>query len=396
VKLSVKDVNFKGKTVFVRVDFNVPIKDSIILDDARIVASFPTINYIVGKGGKVILASHLGRPKGDGFEEKYSLKPVFKRLKKEFGNKISYCEHVIGDVVETKANQLQDGELLLIENLRFFKGEKKGDEEFAKSLRKIAEFYVNDAFGTCHRKDTSIYGLAKLYSDPAAGFLLEKEIHYFDEVLKQPEKPYVAILGGAKVSDKILVINNLIGKVDTIIIGGAMAYTFLKAKNVAVGNSIVEEERLMLAGDLIKRAAAGEFELLLPDDHIASSEFGENGDIIITEDDAILEGYMGLDIGPETIVNFKNKIECAKTVVWNGPMGVFEMDKFAIGTISIAESLANSNCISIIGGGDSASAAKKAKVSDKISHVSTGGGASLEYLSGKILPGVEVLAEKGE
>jgi len=393
-KLSVKDLNLKGKRVFVRVDFNVPLKNGIIGDDARIKAALPTINYILEKGGRIVLASHLGRPKGEGFESEFSLKPVFERLKQEFKDKVFYSEDVTGDQVIEKTHNLKEGEILLIENLRFIKGEKKGDPEFAKQLKQLAELYVNDAFGTCHRKDTSVYGLAKLFEKPAAGFLLKKEIHYFDEVLKNPEKPYIAILGGAKVSDKIPVINNLIGKVDTIIIGGAMAYTFLSAKGISVGKSLVEEEKLEMAKEFMKRADNGEFNLLLPVDHIASTEFGENGDIIITESEDIPDDYMGLDIGPETIVTYKEAIENAKTVVWNGPMGVFEIDKFAVGTISVAESLANSSCISVIGGGDSASAVKKAKVFDKISHVSTGGGASLEYLSGNVLPGVEVLAEK--
>lgn len=392
-KLSVKDIEFKGKRVFLRVDFNVPIDDGVILDDARIVAALPTIKFILERGGKIILATHLGRPGGEGFELEFSVLPIFERLKKEFGEKISYCEYVVGNIVEEKVDELKDGELLLIENLRFFKGEKKGDEEFAYSLKKLADVYVNDAFGTCHRKDTSVFGLPKLFEKPVAGFLLEKEIHYFDDVLRAPEKPYIAILGGAKVSDKIPVINNLIGKVDTIIIGGAMAYTFLKAKGINVGKSLVEEELLELARNFLKRADSGEFELLLPVDHIASSEFSEDGEIIITENEDIPESFMGLDIGPETIVIYNDKIKTAKTVVWNGPMGVFEMDKFAIGTISVAESLSESNCISVIGGGDSASAAKKAKVTDKISHISTGGGASLEYLSGKVLPGIDVLAD---
>ncbi len=393
-KLSVKDLNLKGKRVFVRVDFNVPLKNGIIGDDARIKAALPTINYILEKGGRIVLASHLGRPKGEGFESEFSLKPVFERLKQEFKDKVFYSEDVTGDQVIEKTHNLKEGEILLIENLRFIKGEKKGDPGFAKQLKQLAELYVNDAFGTCHRKDTSVYGLAKLFEKPAVGFLLKKEIHYFDEVLKNPEKPYIAILGGAKVSDKIPVINNLIGKVDTIIIGGAMAYTFLSAKGISVGKSLVEEEKLEMAKEFMKRADNGEFNLLLPVDHIASTEFGENGDIIITESEDIPDNYMGLDIGPETIVTYKEAIENAKTVVWNGPMGVFEIDKFAVGTISVAESLANSSCISVIGGGDSASAVKKAKVFDKISHVSTGGGASLEYLSGNVLPGVEVLAEK--
>jgi phosphoglycerate kinase len=393
-KLSVKDLNLKGKRVFVRVDFNVPLKDGKIQDDARITAALPTVNYILNNGGRVILASHLGRPKGNGFEQEFSLKPVFDRLRQEFQDKVFYSKDVVGEQVVEKSKSLKDGEILLIENLRFYKGEKKGDLDFAKQLSKLGELYVNDAFGTCHRKDTSVYTLAKLFETPVAGFLLDKEIHYFDGVLKTPEKPYVAILGGAKVSDKIPVINNLIGKVDTIVIGGAMAYTFLKAKGVAVGKSLVEEEKLEMAKEFIKRADNGEFKLLLPADHIASTRLDENGDIIITESESIEDNYMGLDIGPETIVTYKETIENAKTVVWNGPMGVFEIDKFAVGTVSIAESLAESSCISVVGGGDSASAVKKAKVSDKISHVSTGGGASLEYLSGNVLPGIEVLADK--
>ena len=392
-KATIKDLDLKGKRVFIRVDFNVPVKNGVVVDDNRIVSALPTIKYALENGGKVILASHRGRPKGEGFEEQFSMKPVFLVLKNIFGEKVFYIDKVIGKEVEEKSLSLNEGEILLIENLRFEKGEKKSDLDFAKELRKLADLYVNDAFGTCHRKDASVYVLPTLFEKPVVGFLVEKEIHYFENVLKNPPKPYVALLGGAKVSDKIPVIENLLNKVDAVMIGGAMAYTFLKASGVEIGKSIVEVDKIALAEELMKKASEKGVDFLLPVDHVITDQI-EGGKVEITLDEKIPEDFMGVDIGPETIVNFKNKIQSAKTVVWNGPMGIFEIDQFAAGTVAIAHAIAEADCISVIGGGDSASAVKKAGVFEKISHVSTGGGASLEYLAGKELPGIKVLAEK--
>ena len=392
-KATIKDLDLKGKRVFIRVDFNVPVSNGVVSDDNRIVSALPTINYALENGAKVILASHRGRPKGEGFEEEYSMKPVYLRLKSEFGENVFYSEKVIGEDVVKKTEELKEGQILLIENLRFEKGEKKSDPEFARELRKLSDLYVNDAFGTCHRKDTSVYVLPTLYEKPVAGFLVEKEIHYFENVLANPEKPYIAILGGAKVSDKIPVIENLLNRVDAILIGGAMAYTFLKAKEIEIGKSILEMEMVELAGELMKKAEEKGVDILLPVDHVITDKI-ENGKVEITLDEKIPEGFMGVDIGPETIVLFKNRLKEAKTVVWNGPMGIFEIDRFSSGTIAIANAVAECSCTSIIGGGDSAAAVRKAGVFDKISHVSTGGGASLEYLAGKKLPGIEVLSEK--
>ena len=392
-KATIKDLDLKGKRVFIRVDFNVPVANGVVSDDNRIVSALPTIKYALENGAKVILASHRGRPKGEGFEEEYSMKPVYLRLKSEFGENVFYSEKVIGEDVVKKTEGLKEGQILLIENLRFEKGEKKSDPEFAKELRKLSDLYVNDAFGTCHRKDASVYVLPTLYEKPVAGFLVEKEIHYFENVLANPEKPYVAILGGAKVSDKIPVIENLFNRVDAILIGGAMAYTFLKAKGIEIGKSILEMEMVELAGNLMKKAEEKGVDILLPVDHVITDKI-EDGKVEITLDEKIPEGFMGVDIGPETIVLFKDRLRNAKTVVWNGPMGIFEIDRFSAGTIAIANAIAECGCTSIIGGGDSAAAVRKAGVFDKISHVSTGGGASLEYLAGKKLPGIEVLAER--
>ncbi len=392
-KATIKDLDLKGKRVFIRVDFNVPVTNGVVSDDNRIVSVLPTINYALEKGAKVILASHRGRPKGEGFEEQYSMMPVYLWLKNKYEDNVFFSKKVIGEDVIAKTDELKEGQILLIENLRFEKGEKKSDPEFAKELRKLSDLYVNDAFGTCHRKDTSVYVLPALYDKPVAGFLIEKEIHYFETVLADPKKPYVAILGGAKVSDKIPVIENLLTRVDSILIGGAMAYTFLKAKDVEIGKSILEMDMVELAGDLMAKAEEKGVKILLPVDHVVTNKI-EDGRIEITSDVSIPDGFMGVDIGPETIVNFKEELKMAETVVWNGPMGIFEIDEFSSGTIAIASAVAECGCTSIIGGGDSAAAVRKAGVFSGISHVSTGGGASMEYLAGKKLPGIEVLADK--
>lgn len=395
-RLTLRDLSLSGKRVFIRVDFNVPVKNGEITDDGRILAALPGIRYAVEQGAAVVLASHLGRPKGIGFQEEFSMAPVFHRLQKIFGDKVAFSADAIGENAEERAGKLAPGEILLLENLRFHAGEKKDDREFAVSLRRLADLYVNDAFGTCHRAHASVHALPSLFEKPAAGFLVEKEIHYFDEVLKNPARPYIVVLGGAKVSDKIPVIQHLMGNVDRILIGGAMAYSFLKASGEKVGNSRVEEDRLEMAAGLMEQAVELQVPMELPHDHVAADSFDNPKDIIITEGEEIPEGYMGLDIGPETIVRFKELLKQAKTVLWNGPMGVFEDDRFAVGTLSVAETLAESDATSIIGGGDSAAAIREAHLEKEITHISTGGGASLAYMSGEKLPGIEALVQKGE
>ncbi len=395
-RLTLRDLSLSGKRVFIRVDFNVPVKNGEITDDGRILAALPSIRYAVEQGAAVVLASHLGRPAGIGFQEEFSMVLVYGRLREFFGDNVHFSPDVIGENAEEKAGKLAPGEILLLENLRFHPGEKKDDGEFAAALRKLADFYVNDAFGTCHRAHASVHALPALFETPATGFLVEKEIHYFDEVLKNPARPYIVVLGGAKVSDKIPVIQHLMGNVDRILIGGAMAYSFLKASGVDVGISRVEEDRLEMAAGLMEQAAELQVPMEFPVDHVAADSFDNPKDIIITEGEEIPEGYMGLDIGPETIVQFKELLKQARTVLWNGPMGVFEDDRFAVGTLSVAETLAESDAVSIIGGGDSAAAVRKAHLEKGITHISTGGGASLAYMSGEKLPGIEVLAQKGE
>ncbi len=395
-RLTLRDLSLSGKRVFIRVDFNVPVKNGEITDDGRILAALPSIRYAVEQDAGVVLASHLGRPAGIGFQEEFSMVPVYGRLREFFGDNVHFSPDVIGENAEEKAGKLAPGEILLLENLRFHPGEKKDDGEFAAALRKLADFYVNDAFGTCHRAHASVHALPALFETPATGFLVEKEIHYFDEVLKNPARPYIVVLGGAKVSDKIPVIQHLMGNVDRILIGGAMAYSFLKASGVDVGISRIEEDRLEMAAGLMEQAAELQVPMEFPVDHVAADSFDNPKDIIITEGEEIPEGYMGLDIGPETIVQFKELLKQARTVLWNGPMGVFEDDRFAVGTLSVAETLAESDAVSIIGGGDSAAAVRKAHLEKGITHISTGGGASLAYMSGEKLPGIEVLAQKGE
>ncbi|NOY23592.1 MAG: phosphoglycerate kinase [Acidobacteria bacterium] len=395
-RLTVRDLSLSGKRVFIRVDFNVPIINGQITDEGRIIAALPTIRYALEQGASVILASHLGRPKGIGYQEDFSMAPVLGRLREIFGDKVKFSEDVIGENAENASAALAPGEILLLENLRFHPGEKKDDGEFAAALKKLADLYVNDAFGTCHRAHASVHALPSLFEHPAAGFLVEKEIHYFDEILKNPARPYVVVLGGAKVSDKIPVIQHLMGNVDRILIGGAMAYSFLKASGVNVGNSMVEEDRLEMAANLMEQAAELQLPMEFPQDHVAADSFDNPKEIIITAGEEIPDGYMGLDIGPETIVRYEGILAQAETVLWNGPMGVFEDERFAVGTLSVAETLAESDATSIIGGGDSAAAVRKAGLADGITHISTGGGASLAYMSGEKLPGIEILAQKGE
>lgn len=393
-KLSIRDIDFKGKRVFCRVDFNVPLDDQgNITDDTRIQATLPTIRHIVNNGGKLILASHLGRPK-HGPEPEFSLKPVAPCLEKHLGRPVQIAPDCIGAKVAAMTSRLQEGDILLLENVRFHEGETKNDLKFAKALAANADLYVNNAFGTAHRAHASTEGVTRFLQPAVAGFLLEKELKYLGQALADPDHPFIAILGGAKVSDKIAVIENLLEKVDTFLIGGGMAYTFLKAEGRPVGKSIVEEDRLDLAKQLLKKAAEKNVSLLLPEDHVVASEFKKDAEHKVCSDDDFPADWMALDIGPKTIKNYQEALADARMVVWNGPMGVFEFDAFAEGTMAVARALAASSARSIVGGGDSVAAVKKAGVESEMTHISTGGGASLEFLEGKILPGVAALTDK--
>ncbi len=397
MKKTIKDIDLKGKKVIVRVDFNVPLNENCeITNDKRIVAAMPTIQYLLDQNSAVILMSHLGRPKGEVVDS-MSLAPVAAYLKNAFSNRnVFMAEDCIGDEVKKIATELKSGEILLLENLRFHKEEEKNDANFAKQLASLADVFVEDAFGAVHRAHASTEGITK-YLPSVSGFLVEKELQYLGEALNNPKRPFLAILGGAKVSDKISVIENLLNKVNSLIIGGAMAYTFLKAQGIEIGSSRVEEDKLELANELLKKAKAKNVKLLLPVDHIVAKEFNETAEAVTTSDVNVPAGTMGLDIGPKTVELFRNEILNSKTIVNNGPMGVFEFAKFANGTISIAKALAEATekgAITVVGGGDSASAVKKAGVDKKISHVSTGGGASLEFLEGKDLPGISALNDK--
>lgn len=392
-KKTIEDIDVRGKKVLVRVDFNVPQDDEgNITDDKRIVAALPTIKYLVSNKAKVILVSHLGRPKS-GFEEKYSMKPVAERLSQLLAQNVILANDVIGEDAKAKAANLKEGEVLLLENVRFHKEETKNDPQFAKSLADLAEVYVNDAFGTAHRAHASTAGVAD-YLPAVCGYLIKKEIEVMGKALSNPARPFVAILGGAKVSDKIGVIENLIEKVDALIIGGGMAYTFLKAKGYKIGDSICEEDKLDLAKDLMKKAEEKGVEIHLPVGSIVGKEFKNDTERKYVPSDAMPDGWMGMDIGSLTVEDFKNVIKKASTVIWNGPMGVFEFPNFAYGTKEIAKAVAESGAISIVGGGDSAAAVEQLGYADKITHISTGGGASLEFLEGKVLPGIDVLMDK--
>ncbi len=385
---SIKDLNLKGKKTFIRVDFNVPIKEGVVGDDTRIQEAAKTIKYAIEQGARVALCSHLGRPKGEKKME-YSLKPVADYINSKNIFPVKFVEDCIGEKVAEAVNNMKDGEVLLLENVRFYKGEEKNDPEFAKELAKPFEVYVNDAFGTCHRKHASVYGVAELIKDKAAGFLVEKEAKYFDKLIKNPEKPLAAIIGGAKVSDKIGVIKSLLKIADVILIGGAMAYTFLKYKGISTGTSLVEDEQMDTVRDVLAEAEKAGIKIMLPVDHIISDKFG--GEPKVCNEQAIPDGYMGLDIGPKSRQEYAAALEPCKTVLWNGPMGVFEQPAYAEGTFSIAKKLADLGVTVIVGGGDSVSAVKKAGVADKISHISTGGGASLEYVEFGTLPGIDIL-----
>lgn len=393
-KLTIDNVDLKDKRVLVRVDFNVPLDENqSITNDIRIRASLPTINKIINDGGKAILMSHLGRPKGERKPE-FSLKPAAVRLGELLGKEVMFVDDCIGEEVLTAVNRMKPGDVLVLENVRFHKGETKNDPDFAKQLAQLGDVYINDAFGSAHRAHASTEGITKFIEICAAGYLMEKEIDYLGTALANPERPYCAILGGAKISGKIDVINNLMDKVDTLIVGGGMAFTFLKAQGKEIGKSLLEEEKLEMAKDILAKLKNSNAKFLLPIDVIASEEFSNDSPFEIVSSEDIPAGKMGLDIGPETIKLFNDELLKSKTIVWNGPMGVFEMDNFAKGTIAIAQALVKATengAVTIVGGGDSAAAISKAGLEDKVSHVSTGGGASLEFLEGKTLPGVAAL-----
>jgi len=392
--LFLKDIDFKGKRVFLRVDFNVPQdEEGNIRDDTRIKAALPTINYLLKNKAKLIIASHLGRPKGK-YDPKFSLKPVAKRLGELIKKEVILAPAVIGDEVLKLKKELKEGQALLLENLRFNAEEEANDSSFAQNLAQEVDYYVNDAFGSCHRAHASVVAITRYVKKSAAGFLLQKEVDYLSKAVHSPQKPYVAILGGVKVSDKIPIIENLLNKADSILIGGAMAYTFFKAQGLDVGRSLVEEDKIELALNLLKKADEKKVSFNLPSDHIAAAEKDPGAEVRTIESFPIPSNLMALDIGPKTVEKYSSIIAKAKTIFWNGPMGVFEVDKFAQGTIKIAKAVAKSGAISIVGGGDSVAAVYKAGVSRKISHISTGGGASLEFIANETLPGVEALAEK--
>ncbi len=392
-KKTVKDIDLKGKKVLARCDFNVPMDENkVITDNTRIVAALPTIKYLLENDCAIILCSHLGRPKGE-VKPEFSLKPVAQELSRLLGQEVIMANDVIGEDAKTKAKELKNGQIMLLENVRFHKEETDNDKEFSKQLASMAEIYVNDAFGTAHRAHASTVGVAE-FLPAVAGFLVEKELQFLGNAISNPQKPFVAILGGAKVSDKIGVIDSLIEKVDTLIIGGGMAYTFFKAQGYEVGNSICELDKLDLARDLMKKAEEKGVKLMLPVDTKIGKEFKPDTESKTVKCTEIPEGWEGFDIGAESIKEYTEELKNAKTVVWNGPLGLFEFEQFAIGTNSIAKVLSEIDSITIIGGGDSAAAVKKAGLEDKMTHISTGGGASLKFLEGKELPGIEALMDK--
>ena len=391
-KRTVEDIDVAGKRVFVRCDFNVPLKDGKITSDKRIVASLPTIQYLLSHGAKVILSSHLGRPKGQ-VDPQFSLAPVAARLSELLGQEVKMASDVVGESAMALAASLQNGEAMLIENVRFEAGETKNDPDLSKKFASMADIFVNDAFGSAHRAHSSTTGIAD-YIPAVCGYLIQKEIEFIGGALENPKRPLVAILGGAKVSDKIGVITNLLDKVDTLIVGGGMAYTFFAAQGHSIGTSICEDDKKQLALDLLQTAQEKGVRFLLPVDNRVGKEYKEDTEHQVVNSDDIPDGWMGLDIGPKTRELFAGAIKGAGTVIWNGPMGVSEWDNFAHGTIAVATAVANSGAISIIGGGDSAAAVQKLGFADKMSHISTGGGASLEFLEGKQLPGIVALNDK--
>ena len=391
-KKTVEDLQVAGKKVLVRCDFNVKMENGVITSDKRIVASLPTIKYLIANGAKVILCSHLGRPKGEVVPE-FSLAPVAARLSELLGQEVKMAKDVVGESAQALAADLKDGEVLLLENVRYEKGETKNDPELSKKFADLAELYVNDAFGSAHRAHSSTTGVAD-YLPAACGYLIQKEIEFIGGALENPKRPLVAILGGAKVSDKIGVITNLIDKCDTLIIGGGMAYTFMKSLGYEIGTSLLEADKVELAAEMMKKAEEKGVKFLIPVDNKVGKEYAPDTETMVVDSNKIPEGWMGLDIGPKTQAIFADAVKDAGTVIWNGPMGVSEWENFASGTIAVATAIAESDAISIIGGGDSAAAIQKLGFADKMSHISTGGGASLEYLEGKELPGIAALNEK--
>ncbi len=395
MKKTVKDIDVRGKRVIVRCDFNVPLsKEGAITDDIRITSAMPTINYLVEQGARVILMSHLGRPDGEP-NMKYSLQPVADRLSQLLAKDIVFISapEVVNSQVKLVASNLEDGDVMLLENVRFRKEETKNGVEFSKELAELAELFVNDAFGTAHRAHSSTAGVAD-FIPAVSGFLIEKEVEFLGNAVENPARPFVAIMGGAKVGDKILVIENLLEKVDTLIIGGGMIFTFYKAMGYEIGKSILDAENVQLADSLMKKAKEKGVNLMLPVDVKGATEFSNDAESGFFDSDKMPENYMGLDIGPKTMQLFTEEISKAKTVIWNGPVGVFELPNFAEGTLKVAEALAKSQGVTIIGGGDSAAAVAQFGLADKMTHISTGGGASLEFLEGKVLPGVAVLQDK--
>ncbi|MCG4571431.1 phosphoglycerate kinase [Clostridium cochlearium] len=394
-KKTIEDIEVTGKKVLVRCDFNVPLKDGKITDENRLIGALPTIKYIAQKGGKVILCSHLGKPKGEPKEE-LSLAPVAKRLSELLNKEVLFAadNEVVGKNAKKAVENMKDGDIILLQNTRYRKEETKNEENFSKELASLADIFVNDAFGTAHRAHCSTVGVTEFVETSVCGYLIQKELKFLGNAVENPQRPFVAILGGAKVSDKINVINNLLEKVDTLIIGGGMSYTFQKAQGYTIGTSLLEEDKLDYAKEMIEKAKEKGVKLLLPVDNVVGEKFAEDTEAIITEDQNIQEGYMGLDIGPKTSKLYAEEIKEAKTVVWNGPMGVFEFKKFAKGTIEVAKAMAESGATTIIGGGDSAAAVNQLGFGDKMTHISTGGGASLEFLEGKELPGIAALNDK--
>ncbi|MCI7618087.1 MAG: phosphoglycerate kinase [Firmicutes bacterium] len=394
MKKTVKDIEVKGRRALVRCDFNVPLKDGVITDDIRIVSALPTIRYLMDGGAKVILMSHLGRPDGEPKKE-FTLTPVAARLSELLNTEVKFVssDTVVDDRVREAAAELKDGQVMLLENVRFRKEETKNGADFAKELAQLGDFFVNDAFGTAHRAHASTAGVAD-YLPAVSGFLIEKEVEFLGNAVENPKRPFVAIMGGAKVGDKIPVIENLLKKVDTLIIGGGMAYTFFKSQGLEIGTSILDKDNVELAAELLKKAEAAGVKMLLPVDCVCGREFKNDTEYAVFDRDKIPADMMGLDIGPETAKLYRQAVAEAATVVWNGPMGVFEMPNFAKGTRAVAEALAESSAVTVIGGGDSAAAVEQFGLADKMTHISTGGGASLEFLEGKVLPGIAVIEDK--
>ncbi|HDK7139317.1 TPA: phosphoglycerate kinase [Clostridium botulinum] len=394
-KKSIEDIDVKGKKVLVRCDFNVPLNEGKITDENRLVGVLPTIKYLMEKGAKIILCSHMGKPKGEPKKE-LSLLPVAKRLSEMLNKEVIFADddNVVGENAKKAVEDMKDGDVVLLQNTRYRKEETKNEEVFSKELASLADVFVNDAFGTAHRAHCSTVGVTNYLKEAACGYLIQKELKFLGNAVEKPERPFVAILGGAKVSDKINVINNLLDKVDTLIIGGGMGYTFLKAQGYTIGNSLVEEDKVEYSKEMIDKAKEKGVNLLLPIDNVVADKFDKDASPVVTEDQNIGEGYMGLDIGPKTAKIYSDAIKSAKTVVWNGPMGVFEFKSFANGTIEVAKAMADSDAVTIIGGGDSAAAVNILGFGDKMTHISTGGGASLEFLEGKELPGIAALNDK--